>query len=55
MKPFEYVAARDSQHAVALLAEYGSGAKVLAGGTDLLADLKAAQHSPREDQVHLGD
>ena len=47
MKPFEYVAARDSQHAVALLAEHGSGAKVLAGGTDLLADLKAAQHSPR--------
>jgi carbon-monoxide dehydrogenase medium subunit len=40
MKPFGYVAAKDSRHAVALLAEYGATAKILAGGTDLLVDLK---------------
>jgi carbon-monoxide dehydrogenase medium subunit len=50
MKAFDFVAARDSRHAVALLAERAPTAKVkvLAGGTDLLADLKFAplSHSP---------
>jgi carbon-monoxide dehydrogenase medium subunit len=46
MKPFGYVAAKDSAHAVALLAQYGASAKLLAGGTDLLADLKFSAHSP---------
>ena len=46
MKAFGYVAAKDVTDAVALLAEHGAGAKVLAGGTDLLADLKFAQHHP---------
>jgi len=46
MKPFEYVAAEDSSRAVALLAEYGANAKILAGGTDLLVDLKSARHAP---------
>ena len=46
MKPFGYVAARDAQHAVALLAEHGAAAKILAGGTDLLVDLKHAPDSP---------
>ena len=46
MRAFEYVVARDCGHAVALLAEHGSSAKILAGGTDLLADLKSASHGP---------
>ena len=40
MKPYGYVAAKDSVHAVALLAEHGAAAKILAGGTDLLVELK---------------
>jgi carbon-monoxide dehydrogenase medium subunit len=46
MKPFGYVAAKDADHAVALLAQYGETAKILAGGTDLLADLKFSAHAP---------
>jgi len=46
MKPFDYVAAKDAKHAIALLAEHGARARILAGGTDLLVDLKAAQHAP---------
>jgi len=46
MRAFEYIAARDSRHAVALLSEYGASAKVLAGGTDLLVEFKAASHVP---------
>jgi carbon-monoxide dehydrogenase medium subunit len=44
MKAFEVMSARDARHAVALLAEHAptSKVKVLAGGTDLLADLKFA-------------
>ncbi|CAL8977569.1 Carbon monoxide dehydrogenase medium chain [Rhodoplanes serenus] len=53
MKPFGYVAAKDSEHAVALLAEYGKGAKVLAGGTDLLADLKFSPHPPPDVVVDI--
>lgn len=47
MRAFEYVAARDSTQAVALLAEHGSSVKILAGGTDLLVELKSAPHAPR--------
>jgi len=46
MKAFGYVAANDLGHAVALLGEYGAAAKILAGGTDLLADLKFSGHGP---------
>ncbi len=46
MRPFGYVAARDAAEAVALLGRYGAGAKVLAGGTDLIADLKFAARGP---------
>ncbi|RAI43616.1 FAD binding domain-containing protein [Rhodoplanes roseus] len=53
MKPFGYVAAQDSEHAVALLAEYGKGAKLLAGGTDLLADLKLTPHPPPAVMVDI--
>src|SRR3984893_5273918 len=48
MRPFEVYAAKDSHHAVALLAQHTatSKVKVIAGGTDLLADLKFSAHSP---------
>lgn len=49
MRAFEVFAAKDSQHAVALLAQHSATSakvKVLAGGTDLLADLKFSPHSP---------
>jgi CO/xanthine dehydrogenase FAD-binding subunit len=48
MKPFEFFAAKDSNHAVTLLAQHATKAKVkiIAGGTDLLADLKFSAHGP---------
>src|SRR3984893_10983768 len=48
MKAFEFFTAKDSTHAVALLAEHAANAKVkiIAGGTDLLADLKFSAHGP---------
>jgi CO/xanthine dehydrogenase FAD-binding subunit len=48
MKAFEFFAAKDSNHAVALLSEHSANAKVkiIAGGTDLLADLKFSAHGP---------
>ena len=49
MRAFEFFAAKDASDAVALLAKHGPKVKVLAGGTDLLADLKfaAASHAPQ--------
>lgn len=47
MRGFDLVSARDSHHAVALLAEHGPSVKLLAGGTDLLVELKAAPDVPQ--------
>jgi carbon-monoxide dehydrogenase medium subunit len=49
MRAFDFYAAKDATEAVALLAQHGPAVKVLAGGTDLLADLKfaSASHAPR--------
>jgi carbon-monoxide dehydrogenase medium subunit len=47
MRAFEVVTARDPAHALALLADFGPSAQVLAGGTDLLVDLKLAPEVPR--------
>src|SRR5260370_19910060 len=48
MKSFEFFAAKDSTDAVALLSRHAANAKVkiIAGGTDLLADLKFSAHGP---------
>ncbi len=47
MRAFEYFTATDAKHAVALLAQHAP-ARVLAGGTDLLADLKSSpSHAPK--------
>ncbi len=46
MKAFGYIMAKDVGHAVALLGEHGAKAKILAGGTDLLVELKHAVHNP---------
>jgi carbon-monoxide dehydrogenase medium subunit len=47
MKAFNVVVARDSKQALSLLAEHGARAKLLAGGTDLLVDLKSAAQVPQ--------
>jgi aerobic carbon-monoxide dehydrogenase medium subunit len=44
--PFEYVAAESAEHAVALLAENGDDAKVLAGGHSLLPMMKLRLAAP---------
>jgi CO/xanthine dehydrogenase FAD-binding subunit len=48
MRAFELYSAKDSRDAVALLAKHSVSSKVriIAGGTDLLADLKFSPHSP---------
>jgi carbon-monoxide dehydrogenase medium subunit len=47
MRAFDLVTATDSRHAIALLAEHGASARILAGGTDLLVELKSASHTPQ--------
>lgn len=47
MRAFELVTARDATHAIALLADLGPSARVLAGGTDLLVDLRLAPDVPK--------
>jgi CO/xanthine dehydrogenase FAD-binding subunit len=40
MKPFEYKAVHSIEEVCSVLAEYGSDARILAGGTDLLIELR---------------
>ncbi|MBI5021534.1 MAG: xanthine dehydrogenase family protein subunit M [Ignavibacteriales bacterium] len=40
MKPFEYKAVNSVEEACSVLAEYGSDARILAGGTDLLIEFR---------------
>ena len=48
MKAFDFYAAKDTNDAVALLAHHATNSKVkiIAGGTDLLADWKFSPHGP---------
>ena len=43
---FRYLAPRKLSEAAAALADLGSGAAVLAGGTDLLPNMKRRQQTP---------
>lgn len=47
MKPFEYVAPKTLEEAVETLAERGEAAWALAGGTDLLPQMKADRVAPK--------
>ena len=47
MRGFQLYRARDPRHAVELLAEHAGHARLLAGGTDLLVELKTAPRAPR--------
>ncbi len=40
MKPFEYIRPQSIEEACSVLADYGSEARILAGGTDLLIELR---------------
>ena len=46
MKNFEYTAPQTLREAVRLLAEKGSGARILAGGTDLIVQMRINRHRP---------
>ncbi|HXF65543.1 MAG TPA: xanthine dehydrogenase family protein subunit M [Burkholderiales bacterium] len=46
MRTFDLVVATTAQHALEALARHGPRARVLAGGTDLLVELKAAAAAP---------
>ncbi len=48
MKPFDYIAVHTIAEACSVLAEHGADARVLAGGTDLLIELRrGSQKAPR--------
>ena len=46
MKDFEYVAPKTLREAVASLAEKGDKARILAGGTDLIVQMRIKRHQP---------
>ena len=46
MKPFAFVSARNARHAVELLGTYSPAARIVAGGTDLLPELKSSSGGP---------
>jgi len=47
VRPFDYVAPNTVDEAVAILAENGPGARLLAGGTDYVVDLKHSSKAPK--------
>ena len=46
MKDFEYCAPSTLREAMALKAEKGDGARILAGGTDLIVQLRGKRFAP---------
>src|SRR4051812_38316489 len=46
MKAFEYVAPKTIEEAITLLADKGARARVLAGGTDLIVQVREGRRSP---------
>ena len=46
MRAFDFVSADSADQAVSLFSEYGPNVIVLAGGTDILVDLKHVKHPP---------
>lgn len=40
MKPYDYISPKSIEEATSVLAEYGSDAKIIAGGTDLIIELR---------------
>lgn len=40
MKPFEYISSKSIEETISILAKYGSDARILAGGTDVLIELR---------------
>jgi CO/xanthine dehydrogenase FAD-binding subunit len=53
MNPFEYLEPQSVEDAVRLLAEHGSRARLLAGGTDLIIQMEMGRHTP-EVVLHPG-
>jgi len=53
MKPFEYKSARSIEEVCSILAEYGSDARILAGGTDLLIELRKPTVKPPKVVVDI--
>lgn len=47
LKPFKYIEARTVEEAIRILSIYGTKAKVLAGGTDLLVSMKRKEIEPQ--------
>ena len=47
MQPFEYIEAQSIEEAVALLAAHPEDAQIIAGGTDLLSEIKDGIATPR--------
>jgi len=43
---FDYFTPKSAQEAISLLSKYGSEAKIIAGGTDLIAQMKLEKISP---------
>ena len=51
--PFDYERATSAEHALALLAEHGDDAKLLAGGHSLLPLMKYRLAAPALSLIHI--
>ena len=53
MKPFKYIRARSVDETCSVLSEHGPGARIVAGGTDLLIELRAMDRKGPEVIVDI--